>query len=86
MKAATISTLTLALKTFVDEKEKRMKESEAAKNKVGAHNHDKAQKFVAPTPKEEEEYDLCVREYETAANEYQLALAAWMDFVNHDWH
>lgn len=69
MKATTISALTIALKTFMDEKENRMKEANAANSL-----------------QEGKEYERLMKECETAANEYKIAAAAWMDFVNHDWH
>ena len=86
MKGTTIATLIIALKTFMDEKENRMKEANAAKNEAGAHIYDYAQKLIAPSLQEEKEYDRLVKECETAANEYKIAEAAWMDFANHDWH
>lgn len=86
MKAATISTLTIALKTFMDEKENRMKEANAAKNEAETLIIGKAKMLIAPSLQEEKEYDRLVKECETAANEFRLAESAWMDFVDHDWH
>ena len=86
MKAATISALLLALKTSMDEKENRMKEANAAKNEAETLITGKAKMLIKPSLQEEKKYDRLVKECETAANEYHLAEAAWMDFVDHDWH